>query len=233
MASKYTQELLEPLLLKSRSMADLLARLGLKPTGGNYRHINQRLKALNLDKSHFKGQGWAQGKTKETDEGVAKSAKGIRTPDREVFIRNSSYSTHHLARRLKQLGWKYRCKECGLTKWQGKTLTLHVDHINGDHSDHRLENLRFLCPNCHQQTRTWGNGPVGELVYPAGLGPVPHGVLVRVQAGSPELEMIGDCIAQCIECIRQGKDGYTCTCGKEAYIMDYARIQETKRQAQG
>jgi hypothetical protein len=34
---------------------------------------------------------------------------------------------------------------------------LHLDHINGDAGDDRLKNLRFLCPNCHQQTATWGN----------------------------------------------------------------------------
>lgn len=51
----------------------------------------------------------------------------------------------------------YQC-ECGLgPEWQGKPLTLQLDHINGDHQDDRLENLRFLCPNCHTQTPTWGH----------------------------------------------------------------------------
>lgn len=49
------------------------------------------------------------------------------------------------------------CEECGQTSiWNGKPLVLHIDHINGDDSDHRLENLRILCPNCHTQTHTWG-----------------------------------------------------------------------------
>lgn len=51
----------------------------------------------------------------------------------------------------------YRCK-CGLgPEWQGQPLTLQLDHINGNHEDDRLENLRFLCPNCHAQTSTWGH----------------------------------------------------------------------------
>jgi 5-methylcytosine-specific restriction endonuclease McrA len=49
-----------------------------------------------------------------------------------------------------------RCSECGLTAWLGKPLSMHLDHVNGIRNDHRLENLRMLCPNCHSQTPTYG-----------------------------------------------------------------------------
>jgi 5-methylcytosine-specific restriction endonuclease McrA len=49
-----------------------------------------------------------------------------------------------------------RCQKCGLTEWLGKPLSIHIDHINGIKNDHRLENLRMLCPNCHSQTETYG-----------------------------------------------------------------------------
>lgn len=48
------------------------------------------------------------------------------------------------------------CSHCGLTEWRGKPISLHIDHINGVRDDHRLENLRMLCPNCHSQTPTYG-----------------------------------------------------------------------------
>ena len=48
------------------------------------------------------------------------------------------------------------CAHCGLDEWRGKPLSLHIDHINGVKNDHRLENLRMLCPNCHSQTETYG-----------------------------------------------------------------------------
>jgi 5-methylcytosine-specific restriction endonuclease McrA len=48
------------------------------------------------------------------------------------------------------------CALCGLRDWKGRALSLHLDHINGKKNDHRLENLRMLCPNCHSQTETYG-----------------------------------------------------------------------------
>ena len=50
---------------------------------------------------------------------------------------------------------EYKCANCGLIEWQGQVLSLHLDHINGINNDHRIENLRFLCPNCHSLTETY------------------------------------------------------------------------------
>ena len=51
---------------------------------------------------------------------------------------------------------EYKCAECGNRgEWLGKPLSLQLDHINGKNNDHRIENLRFLCPNCHTQTDTY------------------------------------------------------------------------------
>jgi len=50
---------------------------------------------------------------------------------------------------------EYVCTECGITNWNGKDIVLEIDHINGDNTDNRIENLRYLCPNCHSQTSTY------------------------------------------------------------------------------
>jgi len=48
-----------------------------------------------------------------------------------------------------------RCDWCGLSEWRGSPLSIQIDHVNGIRDDHRLENLRMLCPNCHSQTDTF------------------------------------------------------------------------------
>ena len=52
--------------------------------------------------------------------------------------------------------WEYKCSVCGITEWNEQPIALQLDHINGDCKDHRLENRRWTCPNCHSQTPTWG-----------------------------------------------------------------------------
>lgn len=49
------------------------------------------------------------------------------------------------------------CRLCSHSEWMGKPIPLQMDHINGDDSDNRLENVRMLCGTCHTQTPTWGN----------------------------------------------------------------------------
>ena len=51
---------------------------------------------------------------------------------------------------------KNRCDECGIEEWRGRPIAIQIDHRNGINDDHRLENLRMLCPNCHSQTETFG-----------------------------------------------------------------------------
>jgi transposase-like protein len=59
----------------------------------------------------------------------------------------------HLKLRLLAAGLKENCcEECGLSEWRGKALSVALHHVNGDGKDNRLENIKFLCPNCHSQT---------------------------------------------------------------------------------
>ncbi len=49
-----------------------------------------------------------------------------------------------------------KCSECPVGEfYNGKDLTLQLDHIDGNSDNNSLSNLRILCPNCHSQTETW------------------------------------------------------------------------------
>ena len=54
------------------------------------------------------------------------------------------------------------CKICGINDWQDKPIVLIIDHINGDHSNNNLSNLRLVCPNCDSQLPTFKNRNKGN-----------------------------------------------------------------------
>ncbi|HEU5105276.1 MAG TPA: HNH endonuclease [Solirubrobacterales bacterium] len=71
-------------------------------------------------------------------------------PLEKVLVENSTYSRQHVKRRLLQEGLKEPvCEMCGQGEmWHGRPMGMILDHINGVRDDHRLENLRIVCPNC-------------------------------------------------------------------------------------
>lgn len=77
----------------------------------------------------------------------------------QILVQNSTYKNlERLKIRLLRAGLiTYRCYICSLKDWLGEAISLHLDHINGVSTDHRLDNLRLLCPNCHSQTPTYGS----------------------------------------------------------------------------
>ena len=66
----------------------------------------------------------------------------------DINISNKSYLTEYV--RAKNL-IPYQCKVCGLSEWQNEPLLLILDSISGIYSNHNINDLRFLCPNCYSQ----------------------------------------------------------------------------------
>jgi transposase-like protein len=132
----------------ARSVAEIMRRLGLDATRKRgRRHLERRMAGLGLDVDALLGQRWAQGRKRRS--------RG--RPLEEILVERSEYrSMHTLKKRLIADGLlESVCAICGLHEWQDRPIVLHLDHIDGDRTNHRLENLRFLCPNCHSQTDTY------------------------------------------------------------------------------
>lgn len=84
--------------------------------------------------------------------------KHLEMPIEGMLIEHSPHSRAVVKRKIIREGLLDHtiCDCCGMTDtWVGKKLVMHLDHINGVNNDHRIENLRFLCPNCHSQTETY------------------------------------------------------------------------------
>ena len=141
----YTEEQLRDAVKNSTSIRQVLDKLNIVPAGGNYQTTNRRIKKLKIDTSHFTGQAWNRGKI-----------IGPKRPIQEYLKENSVVQSFKLKGRLITEGLKeHKCECCGITEWMGKPTPIELDHINGNHYDNRLENLRIICPNCHAQTETY------------------------------------------------------------------------------
>jgi hypothetical protein len=146
---KYTREALAEAVAASTSMAGVLRHLGLGQNGGAHAHLRRRIVRLGIDTSHFLGRAHYRGSV----------SPRRRSPADVLILRPAGAkraAPHVLRRALVEQGRAYRCAECGIGEsWNGRPLTLHIDHIDGKFWDCRPDNLRFLCPNCHSQTATY------------------------------------------------------------------------------
>lgn len=146
---KLSDEQFVELLKKSSTISEVLFKLGYTVKGNSwgYSQVKRRMDDLNLNYSIFKGKS-----------AVIKTNKLNNVRKEDILKENCKHQRTVLRRYIiKNNLIPYKCAICGCTEWQGKTLSLELDHINGANNDNRLENLRFLCPNCHSQTSTYGS----------------------------------------------------------------------------
>lgn len=154
---KYSDEAITAACTDSKTIRQVMEKIGAnRLSSSSHTNISRRIKALGIDTSHF--GGWHP----PTNHGGGKTRK-LPSEILKLFSRESECPrSTYLRRALIEIGVPHAC-ECGQgPEWKGRKLVLQVDHRNGRREDCRKANLRFLCPNCHSQTETFG---VRKLVY--------------------------------------------------------------------
>lgn len=136
---KYSDDEFREIVLQSSSYKDCLANLGYHSnSGSSTNRLKEKINQLNIDTSHFTSK-----------------IPMVRSME-NIFIENSTAAQKVVRNWYKKGEYTpYICSICGQEPvWQGRELTLILDHVNGINNDDRLENLRWICPNCNAQLDT-------------------------------------------------------------------------------
>jgi len=136
---QYSEDDFAFIIKNSNSYAECLRKLGYNSSSGaSFKKLKERINELGLNVDHFSKIN----KTKRNEKNVfTKNSTACQSVVREWF-RKGNYS-------------KYVCSICEQEPfWNGKPLIMILDHINGDNKDNRLDNLRWVCPNCNYQLDT-------------------------------------------------------------------------------
>ena len=150
-----TKELLQEAVLNSNSISGVLYYLKMNVSGKTHKNIKNLIETFQIDTTHF------------NTESCIKVKKSLE----DILVIDSTYSSTKLKKRLIEEGLKEdKCEICGCSnEWNNKPLTLQLDHINGNHYDNRLENLRIVCPNCHSQTETYSRSKIKNKCPDCGI----------------------------------------------------------------
>lgn len=144
-----TDENFIKIIKSSTSQADALRQIGLPTRGASYKTIKKRINELKINTDH-----WQHGLIEYHRD----KTSTLTETEKRLCINSDANPTNVRKWILKYNLINYNCDICDNNgQHLGQDLTLQLDHINGINNDHRIENLRFLCPNCHSQTKTWGS----------------------------------------------------------------------------
>ena len=141
---KWKEEKIRKIVNESLNISQCLKKMNLSIRPGNYSTFYKYVENYDIDVSHFEPYN------------LNLINNFQKTPIEKILVKDSTFSTTHLKKRLYKEGLKERvCEICGQDEnWKGVKISLILDHINGMNNDHRLENLRIVCPNCNAGLKT-------------------------------------------------------------------------------
>lgn len=146
MKTKYSRESIQLAVNNSITLVDMCKYFNLSHKGGNSTYMRKLINLYNIDTSHFIGS--AHGKNKKAHNKIPHNMLFTKSD----IIRKGS----QLKSAMLDYGIPHQCLVCLQgPEWNGNYLSLQIDHINGDNTDNRIENLRIICPNCHSQTMNY------------------------------------------------------------------------------
>lgn len=135
---RFTRQEIEQFVKESYSYAQLALKCGYdKSSGSSTFQIKQMIEQLDLDVSHFKGQGWNKDNFDYSRFKYGNKIKSKDALNAIVALRG------------------HKCENCGLTEWLNEPIPLEVHHLDGKELNSELDNLILLCPNCHALTENY------------------------------------------------------------------------------
>lgn len=146
---RWEKDSIKKIVDESKTYHECLVKLGINNKGSSYNTLKKYIKIYDINTDHF-----------DPNHYLIKLIEKNTIDLKDILVKNSTYSRSRLKERLYKEGLKERlCEKCGQDEyWNGEKMSLILDHINGINDDHRLENLRILCPNCNATLDTHCKG---------------------------------------------------------------------------
>ena len=137
--AKFTEKEARAAIADALCWADAVRALGLRSAGGNAKTLQRWAARWEISTDHF-----------DPNAVRARALRREPIPLSQMLVENSPHGRQTVKARLLREGIKQQiCELCGQGQlWRGRSMSMILDHINGIADDHRLENLRMVCPNC-------------------------------------------------------------------------------------